>query len=116
MGFQFLCQGIYLIQGSNLHLLRLLHWQVDYRCHLGSPANDTSPGGRLEGGRKVGSEYLCLQHLPVRPQGLAMTAGRPSLLVTFWQYGSLSPCCLDNLLLLFFLGACEWEGSAAVGL
>ena len=43
-------------------------------------------------------------------------AGRPSLLVTFWLYGSLFPCCLGNLLLLLFLGACEWESSAAVGL
>ena len=31
--------GIFLTQGSNPHLLWLLHWQVDYLplCHLGSP-------------------------------------------------------------------------------
>ena len=29
MGCHFLLQGIFLTQGSNLHLLRLLHWQVD---------------------------------------------------------------------------------------
>ena len=27
-GLHFLLQGIFLTQGSNLHLLRLLHWQV----------------------------------------------------------------------------------------
>ena len=32
-------RGIFPIPGSNLCLLRLLHWQVDYLplCHLGSP-------------------------------------------------------------------------------
>ena len=29
MGFYFLLEGIFLTQVSNLHLLRLLHWQVD---------------------------------------------------------------------------------------
>ena len=28
VGCRFLLQGIFLTQGSNLHLLRLLHWQV----------------------------------------------------------------------------------------
>ena len=39
MGCHFLLQGIFLTQGSNLHLLCLLHWQVDSLplCHLGSP-------------------------------------------------------------------------------
>ena len=30
MGCHFLLQGIFPTQGWNLHLLRLLHWQVDY--------------------------------------------------------------------------------------
>ena len=32
-------QGIFLMQGLNLHLLCLLHWQADYLLlhHLGSP-------------------------------------------------------------------------------
>ena len=29
MGCHFLLHGIFMTQGSNLHLLRLLHWQVD---------------------------------------------------------------------------------------
>ena len=29
-GLPFLLQGIFPIQGSNLHLLHLLHWQVDF--------------------------------------------------------------------------------------
>ena len=29
MGFYFLLEGIFLTQVSNLHLLRLLHWQAD---------------------------------------------------------------------------------------
>ena len=35
----FLLQGIFLIQESNLRLLRLLNWQMDSLplCHLGSP-------------------------------------------------------------------------------
>ena len=39
MGCHFLLQGIFLTQGSNPHLLLLVHWQVDYLplCHLGSP-------------------------------------------------------------------------------
>ena len=39
MDCRFLLQGIFLTQGSNLHLLRLLHWQVDSLplSHLGSP-------------------------------------------------------------------------------
>jgi len=38
-GLQFLLQGIFLTQGSNPHLLSLLHWQVDSLplSHLGSP-------------------------------------------------------------------------------
>ena len=38
-GCHFLPQGIFLTQGSNLCLLRLLHWQGDCLplCHLGSP-------------------------------------------------------------------------------
>ena len=39
VGCHFLLQGIFSTQGSNLHLLRLLHWQVDSLplSHLGSP-------------------------------------------------------------------------------
>ena len=39
MGWYFLLQGIFLIQGWNLHLLHLLHWQADSLSlsHLGSP-------------------------------------------------------------------------------
>ena len=39
MGCHFLLQGIFPIQGLNLHLLRLLHWQLDPLPlhHLGSP-------------------------------------------------------------------------------
>ena len=38
VGCHFLLQGIFLIQGSNPHLLSLLHWQVDSLplSHLGS--------------------------------------------------------------------------------
>ena len=38
-GCYFLLQGIFPTQGSNLHLLCLLHWQADSLplCHLGSP-------------------------------------------------------------------------------
>ena len=38
-GCHFLLQGIFPTQGSNLHLLCLLHWQADSLslCHLGSP-------------------------------------------------------------------------------
>ena len=39
VGCHFLLQGIFPTQGSNLHLLCLLHWQVDSLplSHLGSP-------------------------------------------------------------------------------
>ena len=39
VGCHFLFRGIFLTQGSNPHLLHLLHWQVDSlpRSHLGSP-------------------------------------------------------------------------------
>ena len=39
VGCNFLLQGIFLTQGLNLHLLHLLHWQVDSLPlhHLGSP-------------------------------------------------------------------------------
>ena len=39
MGCRFLPQEIFLIQGSNAHLLGLLHWQADSLPlhHLGSP-------------------------------------------------------------------------------
>ena len=38
---EFLLQGIFLTQGSNLHLLLLLHWQADsfVLCYQGSPHN-----------------------------------------------------------------------------
>ena len=38
-GCHFLLQGIFPTQGSNPHLLHLLHWQEDSLplCHLGSP-------------------------------------------------------------------------------
>ena len=41
VGFHFLLQGIFPIQGLNLHLLNLLHWQVDSLSlfHLGSLGN-----------------------------------------------------------------------------
>ena len=41
MGCHFLLQGIFLNQGSNPHLLSLLHWQMDSLplCHLGSPSH-----------------------------------------------------------------------------
>ena len=40
VGCHFLLQGIFLTQGSNLHLLYLLHWQADSLplWHLGSPS------------------------------------------------------------------------------
>ena len=43
VGFHFLFQGIFMIQGLNPHLLHLLHWQVDSLSlsHLGSPGNHT---------------------------------------------------------------------------
>ena len=39
LGCHFLLQGIFLTQGSNPHLLCLLHWQADslLLSHLGSP-------------------------------------------------------------------------------
>ena len=41
MGCYAFLQGLFLIQGSNLHHLRLLHWQVDFLfkplSNLGSP-------------------------------------------------------------------------------
>ena len=39
VGFHALLHGIFLTQGSKLHLLHLLHWQADSlpRHHLGSP-------------------------------------------------------------------------------
>ena len=38
LGCHFLFQGIFLIQGSNSHILYLVHWQADSLplCHLGS--------------------------------------------------------------------------------
>ena len=44
VGCHSLLQGIFLTQGSNLHLLRLLHWQADSLplSHLGSPWNQYS--------------------------------------------------------------------------
>ena len=41
VGCHALLQGIFLTQGSNLHLWRLLHWQVDSLplSHLGSPCD-----------------------------------------------------------------------------
>ena len=41
VGCHFLLQGIFPTQGSNPHLLCLLHWQVDSLslCHLGSPCS-----------------------------------------------------------------------------
>ena len=35
MGCHFLFQGIFLIHGSNPHLLRLLHWQADSSLNPG---------------------------------------------------------------------------------
>ena len=39
VGCHFLLQGVCLTQGSNFHLLHLLHWQADSLplCHLGIP-------------------------------------------------------------------------------
>ena len=39
VGCHFLLQGLFLAQGSNLHLLHLLHWQADSLplSHVGSP-------------------------------------------------------------------------------
>ena len=41
MGGHFLLQGIFQTQGSNLHLLHLLHWQMGSlspgKCYLGNP-------------------------------------------------------------------------------
>ena len=39
VGYHFLLQGIFPTQGSNTHLLQLLHWQADCLplSHLGSP-------------------------------------------------------------------------------
>src|SRR5574337_32067 len=42
VGCHFLLQGIFLTQGSNLHLLHLLHWQVDSSPL--APLGKTSPG------------------------------------------------------------------------
>ena len=45
MGGNFLLQGIFLTQGSNLSLLHLLHWQVDSLSlsHLGSLDDPLGP-------------------------------------------------------------------------
>ena len=49
VGCQFLLQGIFPTQGSNIHLLSLLHWQVDsLPLHdLGSPMSRLVPGKSL---------------------------------------------------------------------
>ena len=45
VGCHFLLQGIFLTQGSNLHLLHLLHWQADfYHGTLGSPQHTVKSG------------------------------------------------------------------------
>ena len=57
LGCHFLLQGIFPTQGSNTHLLQLLHWQVDSLplCHLGISSHILSSGFR-------GAEWL--GHLP----------------------------------------------------
>ena len=53
MGCCFLLQKIFLTQGWNLHLLHLLHWQVDSLPlpHLGSP-NSLNP--------TMGNQHVCI--------------------------------------------------------
>ena len=55
----FLLQGIFPTQGSNPHLLHLLHWQVDFLplCHLGSPCIHYY----VEGNGKP-LQYSCLEN------------------------------------------------------
>ena len=62
VGFHFLLQGIFLTQGSNPHLLHLLHWQVDSSslCHLGSPGNRS---WLVDGSGE--SFFLVLPHLSI---------------------------------------------------
>ena len=49
MGCHFLLQGIFLTQGSNPSLLRLLHWQVNSLplCHLGSKQEGAGTGTEI---------------------------------------------------------------------
>ena len=62
VGCHFLLQGIFLTQGSNPHLLHLLHWQVDSLplCHLGSPGNKS---WLVDGSGE--SFFLVLPHLSI---------------------------------------------------
>ena len=66
-GCRALLQGIFLTQGSNLRLLRLLHWRVLHRQrHLGSPnsAADDVPGAGEKPATKKNCANWCPHHLP----------------------------------------------------
>ena len=52
VGCHFLLQGIFLTQGSNLHLLPLLHWQILYHC-------TTWEAPILVNSAQVNSNFLC---------------------------------------------------------
>ena len=56
-GLHFLLQGILPTQGSNLHLLCLLHWQADSLSllHLGSPIQQT----HIANGQHIACVGLC---------------------------------------------------------
>ena len=59
MGCHFLLQGIFRSQGSNSHLLCLLHWQADslpLYC-LGSPIHGIHSSGRTH---KLNYRFQCL--------------------------------------------------------
>ena len=55
-GLPFLLQGIFPIQGSNLHLLHLLHWQVDSlpQSHQGSPCRWVEVSAKPDGTLALG--------------------------------------------------------------
>ena len=54
MGWHALLQGIFLTQGSNLCLLRLLHWQVGTWAPLAPLGNATLQGKK---GKRMGADW-----------------------------------------------------------
>ena len=92
LGCHFLLQGIFLIQGSNLHLLHLLHWQASSLplAPLGKPRNKAGsvakwdpPGGAGVGGWSLLAEGLsaggeaCKHHGGQRGPGVTQQCSHP---------------------------------------
>ena len=109
-GCRFLFQGIFSTQGSNPHLLHLLHWQADSSPlnHLGNPTHIEPKPNKQTFLLSLGRFRLSHSHWGTNPSSV-LTLRKPLSFSFLLTQGKCSPPPSPRPMKLKSLAFCSWQ-------